>query len=248
MTSLIRYVIIPIMKSIKLVSTAATLSMGLFMLSTSVASADTIYGGYGYGYGYNAPAGEKTISIDKKVKNPQTGSMVDQLSLTDPKFVADQAIVFQLTIKNTGKVALNNIVVEDSVPQYLTITDKTVSDRRLDFSENDKRYYFTIDALNAGESKTYTLNGKIASSAQLPVNAGSFCLVNKADTRVDGLYKEDNAQFCVTVPSQTTTKGGLPVYPAPVVKTTPSTGPEALALFALAPLAGIGQFLRKKSA
>jgi uncharacterized repeat protein (TIGR01451 family) len=223
-------------------SLVTTASIGLSLLSATPAFASTIYGGYGYGYGYNSPTLEKKISVDKKVKNPTTGAMVDGLTLNDPKFVADQAIVFQVIVTNNGGQKLSNVLVKDIVPQYITLTDSSLS-----YDQNSKTYSVTIPTLNPGESKTFTFTGKIASSAQLPVNSGSFCLVNQATATSDTATGQDNTQFCVNVPSQPTTKGGIPVYPAPVVKTTPKTGPEALVLFALAPLAGVGQFLRKKS-
>lgn len=230
------------MNASKLFSIVTTASIGLSLLSATPALADTIYGGYGYGYGYNSPTLEKKISLDKKVKNPQTGSFVDQMTLNDPKFVADQAIVFQVVVTNNGGIKLSNVLVKDIVPQYVTLTDSSLA-----YDQNTKTYSLTIPSLNPGESKTFTFNGKIASSAQLPVNSGSFCLVNQATATSDTATAQDNAQFCVNVPSQPTTKGGLPVYPTPSVNKTPQTGPEALVLFALAPLAGIGQFLRKKS-
>lgn len=44
-----------------------------------------------------------------------------------------------------------------------------------------------------------------------------------------------------------TTKGGLPVYPAPSMNQTPATGTEMFSLLGLLPAAGAGLFLRRKS-
>lgn len=53
------------------------------------------------------------------------------------------------------------------------------------------------------------------------------------------------AQIQTQNPTQT--KGGQAVYPAPSINTTPSTGPEALILFALGPIGALGVFLKKKA-
>lgn len=44
-----------------------------------------------------------------------------------------------------------------------------------------------------------------------------------------------------------TTKGGLPVHSPTQAKTTPPTGPEALTLIGLIPVAGMGIYLRRKT-
>ena len=47
-------------------------------------------------------------------------------------------------------------------------------------------------------------------------------------------------------PQKTQTKGGQTVAPASTVKTTPPTGPEALGLISLIPMAAAGFYLRRK--
>lgn len=49
------------------------------------------------------------------------------------------------------------------------------------------------------------------------------------------------------IPTETITKGGEKVFPAPETDTNPNTGPELLALIALLPAGGLGLYLRKKS-
>ena len=57
----------------------------------------------------------------------------------------------------------------------------------------------------------------------------------------------DNSQFCIQKPVLGETKGGLKVFPAPSVTTTPPTGPEMLPLIGLIPTGVLGFILRKKS-
>lgn len=54
-------------------------------------------------------------------------------------------------------------------------------------------------------------------------------------------------KVCLTPTPPTTTKGGLPVAPAPNLQTTPATGPEMIGLLALISSAIAGIFLRRKT-
>lgn len=53
-------------------------------------------------------------------------------------------------------------------------------------------------------------------------------------------------QYCTTVDVPTPTVSALPIKQA-LIKQTPATGPESLAIFALIPTGILGWFLRKKS-
>lgn len=216
------------------------IALGGILLNTPLVSADTTYGGGYGGYGYNNTPATKTISIDKKVQNPTSNVFVDQLTIHDPRFTPDQTIVFQLNVTNTGNARITNMTVKDIIPQYLTLTDSTLT-----YDTNTKTYSFPIDSLNPGETKTFTLHGKIASAAQLPVNSGIFCLVNQSVAFADAQTAQDNAQFCVEKPGLT--KGGLPIYQSPKVAATPATGAETLPLALLPALSGLGIFLRRKN-
>lgn len=213
---------------------------GAAALGTSVVSADTTYGGGYGGYGYNNNLSNRSLSIDKKVKNPSSGVYVDQLGVNAPHFAPDQEISFQVTVKNTGNVALSTVTIKDIVPQYLTLTDANLT-----YDANTKTYSYTMPNLNPGESRVLTMNGKIANASQLPVDNGTFCLVNQAQAISGDQSAQDNAQFCIE--RGQTTKGGLPVYPAQPVKTTPATGAETLPLMLLPTLSGLGILLRRKS-
>jgi hypothetical protein len=71
-------------------------------------------------------------------------------------------------------------------------------------------------------------------------------MVNQASATVGKEKSTDNSQFCVEK-SVATTKGGLPVYPAPAMSQTPATGPEMLPLLGLIPGALGGLILRRKA-
>lgn len=230
------------MKKLILIS----LMTGLMSLSlASSASASTscqpIYGG-----------GETcvqvgNISINKTVKNPTTGSFVDNLSVNDPKYTPTSTVNFQITVTNTGNGNISSTTVKDTFPNYVTFVSGPKDGK---FDSNTKVLTFTVDDLAAGVSKTFDVSAKVVDQNSLPADQGVTCVVNQVNaTSNDNQQSSDNSQFCIEKPTQpgTTTKGGLKVFPAPKVVTTPATGPEMLPLIGLIPSGLFGIFLRKKT-
>lgn len=228
------------MKKILLIA----LSAGLMSLSSfvSIAKADTscqpIYGG-----------GETcvqvgNITINKTVKNPSTGAFVDNLNVNDPKYSPTSTVPFQITVTNTGSGNIAKATVKDTLPNYVTFVSGPGS-----FDAGSKVLTFDVNNLGAGQSQTFTVQAKVVDSGSLPGDQSVTCVVNQVNVTADSMQSSDNSQFCVEKPSQPapTTKGGLKVFPAPKVVSTPSTGPEMLSLVGLIPTGAIGMFLRKKS-
>lgn len=222
-----------------------TLSTIAFLLTTGkvYAAGDTncqpVYGG-----GQICEQGE--ITINKTVKNPSTGSYVDNLNLQDPKFKADQDVSYQVTVTNTGKATISKTTVKDIFPQFVTFLGGSG-----DYDVKNNTLSFDIVDLKAGESRTFTLSSKVKKESELP-NQNITCVVNQAIATTDtGKQAQDNSQICiekkVVTEEQITTKGGQKVFPPQKVVTTPSTGPEMLALAGLIPSAVVGFILRKKT-
>ncbi len=206
-------------------------------------SCQTIYGG-----------GETCITtgnliLNKTVQNPQNGLYVENLNINDPRYSPNQTVSFQITIRNTENAVLSKVEVKDILPQYVTFVSGPGS-----YDANTNTVTFEIKDFPKNEAKTYTIQGKIADTSKFPFTEGVTCVVNQSIMNVsNGQSAQDNAQFCiqtkvsVTPTPVITTKGGLPVYPAPKIASTPSTGPEMLPLLALVPSAITGFILRKKS-
>lgn len=228
------------MKKLLLIAVAT----GIISLSLAVsANADTscqpIYGG-----------GETcvqvgNISINKTVKNPSTGAFVDNLNINDPKYSPTSVVEFQITVTNTGSGNISTTTVKDTLPSYVTFVSGPGN-----FDTNSKVLTFTVNNLGAGQSQTFKVQAKVVEQNSLPSDQGVVCIVNQASaTTNDSKQSSDNSQFCIEKPSQPapTTKGGLKVFPAPKVTTTPATGPEMLPLLGLIPSGALGLFLRRKS-
>ncbi len=200
------------------------------------------------------------VAINKKVVDPITGVMVDNLGFNDNKFGPDGVVTFQLAVTNTGNSQINTVQVKDIFPQYVTFAAGVGN-----FDSNSKVLSFDVNNLNPNETRTFNIVGKVVSADQLPVSQGIVCVVNQGtakDAASQGTPSIDTAQMCIqknlpvptTVVTQpgttvvpTETKGGLKVFPPQKVFQAPSTGPEMLPLIALIPTGAIGAFLRRKT-
>lgn len=238
-------------------------SIFYFLFSVSFAHADVscqpIYGGG------QTCVSTGNILIDKKILNPETQKLVDNLGVNDEKFQPDSTINFQINLTNTGHADIKHIDVKDVFPQFVLFTNGPGK-----FDANTKTLSFTLDDLKPNETKVFAVAGKIVSENRLPIDLGIVCMVNQATAVTsDTGTSQDNAQFCIQKPSQTRqsqvlaakiskggpasppasprgeSQGGLPIFPAVSISTSPATGGESLALFSLIPTGIIGWYLRK---
>lgn len=216
------------------------ISFFAFLLSGGISFADVscqpIYGG-----GQNCITIGKVV-VNKTVQNPQTGQFVDNLGTNDPKYSPNQTVTFQISITNTGSTVVPQIVAKDVLPGFVTFVSGPGN-----FDNNTKTLTFLTFNLNPNETRNFTFQAKVVDINQLPASEMITCVVNQAMiTATDTSSTQDNSQFCIQKP-QVTTKGGLPVLPAPKVPVTPPTGPEMLGLIGLIPAGLSGWFLRRKT-
>lgn len=222
-------------------------SLGVILLSTisintyAGSNCQSLYGG-----GQTCPTENKLV-LDKKVLNPKSNTtkggviaeeFVDNLNINDPKYKAGQTIRFQLNITNIGKTTLQNILIEDTLPENIIFTPTEGN-----YDSNSHKYTQTIPQLNADETKTIIITGTIAEDKNLPQDLGVICSVNNATAQTTNNYTDDSAGYCIErnpQPERT-------VYQVPNIKSTPKTGPELLALIGLIPSGIGGILLRKKS-
>ncbi|HSX40136.1 MAG TPA: hypothetical protein VLF68_00840 [Candidatus Saccharimonadales bacterium] len=198
-----------------------------------------------YGGGQNCVS--TGLTLTKMVQNPQTGAFVNNLSANDPRFSPGQTVNFQLSVTNNGSTQIGTVTVKDTFPQFVTFASGPGT-----FDSGSNTLTFTMTNLAAGETRTVNLSGTVAGANSLPSDQGITCPVNQANATADnGQTAQASSQLCIQkqgVPTANVpTKGGLTVFPAPTVTTTPPTGPEALALLGLIPTAAAGFVLRKKS-
>lgn len=195
-----------------------------------------------YGGGQTCTA-SSNISIDKKILNPKTNLMVDNLSINDPKYQPNFIITFQIKITNTGSNILSKVDIKDIFPQYMSFSSGDGS-----FDSNTKTLLISTSNLNPNETRTFNIFGRIAVKDQLP--QGIVCIVNQTTATADNSQtSQDNAQLCIENVTENVAiqnkKGGFPIFPTNNIKQTPATGPESLVLFSLIPTGIAGWFLRK---
>lgn len=225
--------------------------MKKFILLTAVttslfAGASIVHADYGTNcqtqYGTSNCPSVTTIVVDKTVQNPSTKKFVDNLGPNDALYAPNQTVPFKITVINSSNASIQNAVITDTIPQYtkMAATKGGVN--------SGNTFTINVDKLNPGESKTYDLSVTVVDNMSLPVDQGVVCTVNKVDMNSSAASAHDEAQFCISHPTSTTTKGGLSVFPAPSTTSTPKTGPEMIALIGLIPSTVAGLFLRKKAA
>lgn len=176
------------------------------------------------------------IGISKTVQNPQTGGFVANLGINDPRYSQEQTITFNVTVTNNDSKA-STITVKDTLPQYVKFISGPGG-----FDSNTQTLTWQVTNLKVGESQTFTIQGKITNSSNIP--SGNICAVNQVNaTSNNNDNASANSQFCIANPVPT-------VAPPAKVTVTPPTGPEVLPLLTLIPgaLAGLGFLkLSKKS-
>lgn len=223
-----------------LLTLTSLLTIFLFVIpskSYAGVSCQPIYGG-----GQTCVTSEN-ILINKKVLNPSTNTLVDNLGINDPKYSPGFIVNFRLEVTNTGNTTINRVDVKDVFPQYIEFNSGPGN-----FDQNTKTLTFSLDNLAPNETRTSIIVGRVVASNQLPTS-GIVCVVNQAIAVTSSNdNSQDNAQLCIEnkVPVQAViTKGGFPILSPVPVGTSPSTGPESLALFSLIPTGIAGWFLRK---
>lgn len=188
-----------------------------------------------YGGGYKASQACTTVMIDKKVQKPGTKDFVDGLSGNDPKYQVNQEVTFQVVVQNTGSEKLTDVVVTDTLPQYVTFVAGPGS-----YDKAANKLTFTIPSLESGQSQTFHIKTKVVENVTFP-NNGFTCVTNYVQvTEKNGASADDSTLFCVERPVKVEP-------PVKGVKTTPPTGPLDAALPILVSMAGAGMYLTRKT-
>ncbi len=229
------------------VSLFATGSSSVLAAGINETECTTNYGAYGN----NTDCEHIDFIINKTIADPTTvekkgqspSNYRDNWGVNAEKYVPGQQVPFRISVTNTGTKTLHNIVIKDTMPQYIRYASGGSYDKKT------KIVSFNIESLSANETKTVDLIGQIIGADSLPSDSSVSCTTNKATASVNNMTVEDNAQLCIIKESVggEETKGGTKVFPAPKTKTTPPTGPEVLALLPLIGSGIAGLILRRRS-
>lgn len=143
-----------------------------------------------YGGGLICPRGE--VLVDKMVRNPQSGTFVDNLGINDPRFSPEQEVVFRLILKNPGTATLSKMEVKDIFPNFLDFLAGPGT-----FDTVSKTLTFTAENLAPQESRQFEVKAKVVPSQNFPQNQSLLCVVNTAEVRGDDRFDRDTTQLCL---------------------------------------------------
>ncbi len=143
-------------------------------------------------YGGTTTCTSTSLTINKQIQNPATGAFVENLGSTDATFSVSQHVLFQLIIKNNGTQAFSTATVKDTFPNELTFLGGPGT-----FNKATNTLTFTLDSLNAGESRTVQVLGVIDPN-KVNKNRSISCVVNTAFASSDNSSSQDTAQLCIT--------------------------------------------------
>jgi len=189
-----------------------------FLLTPSVTLADYFYGG---------PQAANQILVEKFVKDPGTGNFVNNLGPTDNKFSADQEIVFNLKVKNTGDQNLSNVSVRDIFPQF---SDWVSGPDGASWDGGTKTLTFNVGNLTIGETKDFQVKGKITTRENLPSDKSLVCVSNFASVQADNVSDTATSGFCIQN-----------------ARELPATGPSTLPIIGIGLIGVLGIYLIRKN-
>lgn len=152
-------------------------------------------------YGAKCPTG--VLFIDKKVKNPQTGELVESLSANGPTFLPGQEVSFRVETKNSGSADMNNIQVQDKLPDFVDFISGPGN-----FDKNSKTLTWSIDKLKPGEFKLFDVKVRVKTQKDLP-DLDLPCVTNFIQAQQDKNMAQDSSVFCI----QTRVLGAVPELP-----------------------------------
>jgi len=229
--------------------TVTTLSALLLLSFTKAAYAESCNPIYGGGPTCVTIGG---LMLDATVMNPQTNKMVNGLKVNEPKYNPGSIVTFQIKLINTTSSTIGHIDVQDGFPPYVNY-----STGEGNFDTASRILSFSVKDLEPNKPRIYNIFGRIVASDQLPGNNSIICVTNQVVAMVvDPASAKDTSTFCIEKKTQVAPspinkpakKLGFPILTPPTkISKTPSTGPEALALFFLIPTGIAGFFLRRKS-
>lgn len=171
------------------------------------------------------------------VKQPNSDSYIENM-LPDvaPFYRPSETVVFKVTVQNTGNKSLSPVDVADTLPLYVDLDSVKLNmdgkETKVTVNKTNRQFGFTINNLNAGESKDAFISANIYSTAALP-SGNTNCAANFAQASAsDTGTASDTAQYCVR-------KEVLGIT------AVPKTGASEVVLLSLGGLASVGYILRK---
>ena len=142
-------------------------------------------------YGGSTTCVSTDLTINKQVKNPATGNFVENLGASDATFSANGQAHFRLIIKNNSNQTFSTVTVKDIFPKELTFTAGPGT-----FDQANNTLTFTLDNVNAGESRTVELLATVDPN-KVNKDRSVSCVINTAQVSAQNRSDQDTAQLCI---------------------------------------------------
>jgi len=170
---------------------------------------------------YQSGSEDKSIIVDKKVRDAKSDKFFDNISSKDRIFYQNDEIEYKIIVQNNGSKRLDDIYITDFIPSNITVLENPGV-----LNPSTNVIDWKLDGLNAGESKEYFIKAKIDIKDNKIID-----LTNKAAVTVQQVGDQDYATISIGK------------------STVPNTGSELIVLQSILGLGGIvGAFKLRKYA
>lgn len=142
---------------------------------------------------YSQEVSKSQFVIDKRVRPITSSTFYDNIDASIKIFSDSEQIEFMLRVKNTGNTVLENTVVTDTLPEYLSLIFYPGK-----YDVSDKKIVFEVPSLNPGEAKDFLIRAKVTGVPTVSTNeSDKIKLTNKVSAVASGLSDSDNSFFYV---------------------------------------------------
>lgn len=177
------------------------LAMGV--LSTA-ASADEVlcptqYGSTQYG---TTPCPQNLV-VNKLVRNPITGSFVENLLDGDAAYSPRSEVIYEVRITNSSNTDFDRVQVQDNVESELR-NPRVVDTSQVETIEtpDQQTLRFVVRNVKAGETRTVLVKAEVVSDVKVEAGKSRKCeITNKVKVEASNQQPdEDSADLCVVTP------------------------------------------------
>lgn len=211
---------------------------------SGTASADevlcpTVYGATQYG----TTTCPQNLVVNKLVRNPITGSYVENLLDGDAAYSPRSEVIYEVRITNSSNTDFDRVQVEDTVEAELR-NPRVVDVSQVETIEtpDQQTLRFVVRNVKAGETRTVLVKAEVVSDVKVEAGKSRKCeITNKVKVETSNQQPdEDTADLCVVTPGAEEVLGAVTLPKAGLADLGP------MLPFMGMTITGIALFIKKK--